>query len=548
MDAQERHDGHRETSTAAGWRMVPMPEGMFMLPGTEMLVPSVQPFLPGMGIDPATVPEAVFRKVVHVASGDTLDLEATVVRRRVKDFEFVGYGFNGQYPGPLIRVEQDASITVRFTNKIDWPSTVHWHGLRLENRFDGVPHLTQDPVMPGETFFYEVTFPDAGIYWYHPHHREDVTQGLGLVGNILVDSSLDEYYGPAHRDEVLLLDDLLFDDAGLFPFGMEAATHALMGRFGNVLLVNGEPEHRMEFHRGEVVRFHLTNASSTRTYNLSFSDGTPFKLVASDLSRFEREEWTPNLVLAPAERYVVEVQFSVPGEVALVNDVLGIDHMHGQFMREVDTLSTVSISPRAMEPDLAESHGRLRANEEVTRGIDPLRSLFDGPVDHSLTVSVRARGLPLPIVNLVELDTMYFAPVEWTDAMPDMNWLSTTDNIQWILRDDATGRENMDIDWRFDQGDLVKIRIFNDPRSFHPMQHPIHLHGQRFLVLEQDGVPRTNLVWKDTALVPTGSTIHLLVEMSNPGKWMLHCHISEHLGSGMMMAFTVNETPAEPTR
>ncbi|SVC47864.1 uncharacterized protein METZ01_LOCUS300718, partial [marine metagenome] len=97
------------------------------------------------------------------------------------------------------------------------------------------------------------------------------------------------------------------------------------------------------------------------------------------------------------------------------------------------------------------------------------------------------------------------------------------------------------IQWEFDQGDVVKIRIFNSPDSFHPMNHPIHLHGQRFLVLNRDGNLNQNLVWKDTAILPVGSTMDLLVEMSNPGEWMFHCHISEHLQAGMSFNFTVRE-------
>jgi FtsP/CotA-like multicopper oxidase with cupredoxin domain len=90
-------------------------------------------------------------------------------------------------------------------------------------------------------------------------------------------------------------------------------------------------------------------------------------------------------------------------------------------------------------------------------------------------------------------------------------------------------------------GDVSKIRIFNVPKSFHPMNHPIHIHGQRYLVLSMDGVSNRNQVWKDTAIVPVGSTMDILVDMSNPGTWMLHCHISEHLQSGMMLTFTVAE-------
>ena len=143
-------------------------------------------------------------------------------------------------------------------------------------------------------------------------------------------------------------------------------------------------------------------------------------------------------------------------------------------------------------------------------------------------------------VQFMNVDTAYFAPVEWVDGMPDMNWLSSSKQVRWILRDDATGKENGDIDWHVPQGSVVKLRIFNDPRSFHPMQHPIHLHGQRMLVVSRDGVPTRNLVWKDTAIIPVGSTVDLLIDASNPGAWMLHCHIAEHLGAGMMAVMHVD--------
>ena len=123
--------------------------------------------------------------------------------------------------------------------------------------------------------------------------------------------------------------------------------------------------------------------------------------------------------------------------------------------------------------------------------------------------------------------------------MPMMNWASTGNQVRWVLRDPDTGKENMDIDWTFRRGDVVKLRLANERRSMHAMQHPIHIHGQRFLVLAVNGVRNENLVWKDTVLIPAGSTVDLLVDLSNPGRWMLHCHIAEHLSAGMMMGFTV---------
>ena len=155
-----------------------------------------------------------------------------------------------------------------------------------------MPGLTQDAVPPGGHFTYHLRFPDAGVFWYHPHVREDSQQDLGLYGNILVRSPRLDYFGPVHREEVLMLDDLLINDVdGLGPYGADAPTHALMGRFGNLLLVNGETTYSLHVKRAEVVRMMLTNVSNTRTFNLSFGSGTRIKLVSSDVGTYEREAW-----------------------------------------------------------------------------------------------------------------------------------------------------------------------------------------------------------------------------------------------------------------
>ena len=97
----------------------------------------------------------------------------------------------------------------------------------------------------------------------------------------------------------------------------------------------------------------------------------------------------------------------------------------------------------------------------------------------------------------------------------------------------------MDVRWRFRVGEVVKIRIGTSRSPPTRWPHPIHVHGQRFLVLSRNGVRSDNLAWKDTAIIPVDETVDLLVEMSNPGRWMLHCHIAEHLSAGMMMVFAV---------
>ena len=521
------------------WTSVPIATGLTMLPAMMRLRPDVDAWLPDHDARSGSVPYSRPSEHLHLRDGDTLRLEATPVRHRVRDQTIMMYGFNGQIPGPLIEVPEDAEITIEFTNHIDWPTTVHWHGLRLDNASDGVPGVTQVPVPPGGVFTYTLRFPDAGIYWYHPHHREDVLQDLGLYGNIVARSPRPDYYGPVHSEQALILDDLLVGDSGPIPFGGQGATHQLNGRFGNVMLVNGEPAYHSTVDRGHVARFMLTNVSNTRTFNLSF-DGAPMKLVGSDVGNFEREVWVESVVIAPAERYVLHVRFDRPGEIQLLNRVQAIDHVNARFFAQEDTLGMILVRERLVSPDLSDSFASLRHPEFVARELDPYRKLLSRPVDRSLVLEMRPRELPLIVKRLMQLDSVWFSPVEWTETMPMMNWMTTTTNLEWVLRDPDSQEENLDIDWEFKVGDVVKIRLHNSRHSLHAMHHPIHLHGQRFLIVEQDGVPNDNLVWKDTALIPVGSTVDLLLDVSNPGAWMLHCHVAEHLEAGMRMVFRVS--------
>ncbi|MCH7475334.1 MAG: multicopper oxidase family protein [Gemmatimonadetes bacterium] len=540
---QERPNQTARNGRTLEWRMPVPPIQMPMLPGMMAYRPPMTPFLPGIGVDPSSLPVARPREVVNLADGDTLDLAAILVRRVINGKTFVMYGFNGQYPGPLIVVKQSATVVVNFTNRIDLPTTIHWHGVRLDNRFDGVPGVTQDPVLPGESFVYQIHFPDPGIYWYHPHVREDIQQELGLYGNMLVESPDPDYYNPVNREEVLILDDLFMDREEIVPFGEEAGNFSLMGRFGNLFLLNGEPDYHLNVKRGEVVRFLLTNVSNTRSYNVVFGDAR-MKVVGADISKFQREEWVESVFIAPAQRYVIEARFDTPGEFAITNNVQAINHVRGEFFASVDTLGTITVSDDPAEANYAGQFLVLRENEDVIADIERFRPHFDRPPDHELVLTLRLGEVPSIVVQFMSIDTTYFPPVEMNNAMPMMNWVSNAGNVRWILREPATRRENMDIDWEFTQGDVVKIRLFNDPNSIHPMGHPIHLHGQRLLVLERDGVRTRNLAWKDTAMIPTGSTVDLLVEMSNPGRWMMHCHIAEHLEAGMMTAFTVTPSDA----
>src|SRR5206468_6127053 len=196
------------------------------------------------------------------------EIEITQVKRRICDATVLMLTYNGSVPGPTLKVPQGARITVHVTNHGDLDATVHWHGLRLENRYDGT-HDTQAPIPIGQTFTYQVHVPDSGAYWYHPHIREDYGQELGLYGNILVTPNEPVYWPPANRELLLTLDDILIEDGQIAAFGESWPKHVAMGRFGHVLLVAGEPDLSVEAKRGEVVRFYLTNTANTRVFNVA---------------------------------------------------------------------------------------------------------------------------------------------------------------------------------------------------------------------------------------------------------------------------------------
>ena len=546
------HAGHQmEMGDSLMWVMPPHPAWMnpAMMAPFMGILPNVEPFLPGADLDIMALPVAREPDVVHLVDGDTLRLDAEVLHGMVAGRMLKVYGFNGQFPGPTLRIPQHATIVVEFTNNIDFATTLRWHGVRVENQYDGVPGQTQRPVGVGGTYTAHVTFPDAGAFWYHPHQRGYIAQDLGLYGAILVDSPDPDYYPPANTEVVLVLDDALMTATDWAPFGREAPTNALMGRFGNVLLVNGRPDFRTAVKRGDVVRLYLTDASNTKNYNLRIEGDVPMKLVASDLSRYEREEMTPNVIIAPGQRYVVDARFDEPGEYALTNRITAVDHWMGEYFYQIDTLGVFEVSDEPTDQDYGAEFETLRTNDAVVAEFEAVRAQAGRQVDEELVLSLNIGELPIPVIMMMELDTLFYPPVEFNDAMPMMNWLSTGVDVTWLMHEpnpDASPRDlGPAVGWRFTQGDIVKIRIFNTHDSWHPMSHPLHLHGQRFAVIEQDGVPTSNLVWRDTVLVPVGTTMDLLVEMSNPGTWMFNCQIPEHVGSGMSMNFAVVPAPQD---
>jgi FtsP/CotA-like multicopper oxidase with cupredoxin domain len=592
---------------------------------------------------------AVAKPSLHrLRDGDRLTLEIAPVVKRIGDSNVRMIAYNGSIPGPTLHVDQGSEITVDVVNNGDVETTVHWHGIRLDNRYDGVPNDTQAPIEIGQAFSYRVTFPDPGFYWYHPHLREDYGQEMGMYGTIIVEPADPTYWPRVDRQLSVTLDDVLIEDGLIAPFSRSGPTFTAMGRFGNVLLINGEERLSAEVALGDVVRLHLVNTANTRIFNVAIPEAR-MKLVGGDSGRYQRETFVDEVRLAPSERAIVDVLFDRAGLARFLHRTRDQTHELGGF-----TVASTNSGYEVLriDPDLTKlgatlgSH-RERAPEktlafrstmpllygaddgaasgfscpmhpEVTSG-EPGRcpkcgmkltastapgSTYACPMHPEVTSSEPGRcpkcGMKLTaVVRSIHQDDhgardvvesrcacpmhpevtgsgptecpkcgMWLKPIvvtapdaaslitstaqhgagseldgdglEWEDLMPDINRESNPANMLWCLTDLDTGAENGDISWNFTVGDRVKIRLVNELESDHPMHHPFHIHGAgRFLVLSRDGAPDPNLVWKDTVLVPAGQTVDILLEVTNPGRWMAHCHIAEHIESGMMFSFDV---------
>jgi FtsP/CotA-like multicopper oxidase with cupredoxin domain len=560
----------------------------------------------------AGLPEVARPSVIRLHDGDHLDLDISPVRNQLDGAGLRMLAYNGSVPGPTLQVDQGSEITVHVTNSGDVDTTVHWHGLRLENRYDGVPHETQEPIPIGGSFTYSVQFPDAGFYWYHPHLREDFAQEMGLYGTIVVEPSDASYWPAVDRHLTLTLDDLLVEDGHIAPFNRSGVTFTAMGRFGNVMLINGETEFSGEAALEEVVRLYLVNTANTRIFNFALR-GARMKLVGGDSGRYERETVVDEVLLAPSERAVIDVLFDIPGEVKLEHRTP--DHVYDLGGFTVATAhageAAASFEVLRTDPELAAEHHSIgrdltRPPDKVLAFVSRMPLLYGDdtvqasgyvcPMHPEVTASEPAKcpkcGMRLiAAAASAPSPTSYVCPMhpevtasepakcpqcgmklvpsdvpgppvshpaeggthighdrgdglEWEDLMPEINRASDPSNMIWQLVDRETGAKNGAIRWAFTVGDRVKIRLVNEMDSDHPMHHPFHIHGAgRFLILARDEHPEENLVWKDTVLLRAGETVDILLDVSNPGLWMAHCHIAEHTESGMMFSFNV----ARPT-
>src|SRR5215204_297705 len=311
--------------------------------------------------------------VVELSDGDKFELRIAPVTKEIGGNSVRMLAYNGSIPGPTLKVRQGSELLVRAVNEGDLEATVHWHGLRLDNEYDGT-HQTQRPMAEGESFTYRLRFPDEGLYWYHPHIRQDYGQEMGLYGNILVEPSEPDYWPPAHREVLLTLDDILLDEEGrVAPFDPHETNYVAMGRFGTTFLFSGEPQLSMSVKQGEVVRFYLTDTANTRVFKVGVA-GARVKLVGGDSGRHEREVMVEDVILAPSERVIVDVLFDQPGEATL-------EH---RTPERTYALAAITVDEESAEPQLEREHEALRVNADMSAERDRIASYLEAAPDKTL--------------------------------------------------------------------------------------------------------------------------------------------------------------------
>jgi hypothetical protein len=325
--------------------------------------------------DTAGLSEASAPSVIRLHGGGQFDLTISPVRKTIEGADLRMLGYNGSIPGPTLHVDQGSEITVHVKNEGDLEATVHWHGLRLQNRYDGVPHETQEPIPIGGAFTYKVQFPDAGFYWYHPHIREDYGQEMGLYGTIVVEPSEPDFWPPVDRELTVTLDDLLVEDGHIAPFSRTGPSFTAMGRFGNVMLINGETELSGKATVGEVVRLYLVNTANTRIFNFALR-GARMKLVGADSGRYEHETFVEEVMLAPSERAVLDVLFNAPGEVRLEHRTPDRVYDLGRFSVTGSSVSDTNASFELLRDDPLLAAERESMGRDVEREPDKVLAFF----------------------------------------------------------------------------------------------------------------------------------------------------------------------------
>ncbi|HEY0135374.1 MAG TPA: multicopper oxidase family protein [Nannocystis sp.] len=394
-------------------------------------------------------------------------------------------GAAGRVPGPMLLGKVGDRVVVNFRNELPEATTVHWHGLRVHAGHDG-SNVSQMGIEPGETFKYEFTLTDAGTFWFHPHLAADEQIERGLYAPIVV---LGGEAVPVDTDRMFVLDDVKVESTGKLSETI-TALDLMVGRQGNVLLVNGEKLPRIDAPAGARERWRLLNTANGTFFNVTLP-GHKLRVIAWDGGLLPEPYEVDDLVIAPGERYEVLVELGGAEGDELELQTLHYDRGHDLPDLGARTIATIALKapPTNPAPALPERWGKAAA---------------------------------LPIT--AETPRRAFLLTEEEAEGPD-------DEPRFFIND----RAYPDVEPLMVGADALEVwEITNDAT----MDHPFHLHGTFFQVLDQP-----HLGWKDTVNVPQKSTVRFAVAFDNPGLWMYHCHILEHTERGMMGVLQVGDSP-----
>jgi len=424
----------------------------------------------------------------RVDGGVTHDYELTAAPlslELVKSHKTPAWGYGGSAPGMELRSRQGDWLRVRFINRLDEPTTVHWHGIRLPLSMDGVPYVSQLPVLPGEHFDYVFKTEDAGSFWYHPHVGSSHQLGRGLVGPLVVEER--EPSGFRH-ERSLCLKTWHIDKQGQFTPFMLPREAAREGTRGRLTTINGKPIPHLELPAGQVIRLRLFNLDNTITYRLNLPEGKA-RIYAIDGHPIEPVSLDKDYWLGPGMRLDLALKVPNAGETLLLrNGPLRLATLHSVASSE---------APGDFPP-------RLPAN-------------------------------PVAEPDLARAQTLKFR-FEWAATLDDGAGSGAPQYWQingkaWDINDTSCAERPIAT---LKQGGHYIFEL----RNLVQYQHPIHLHGMVFKVLDSNRKSITPY-FTDTYLLGKQETARIALVADNPGVWMFHCHVIDHMETGLMAAIAV---------
>ena len=425
--------------------------------------------------------------------------------------------YNGTVPGPEIRVRQGERLRISVTNELAEETTVHWHGLRVPNAMDGVPHLNQRPIAPGETFLYEFDAVDAGTFWYHPHQRSFEQVGRGLYGPLIVEEP-----EPIRvdRDMTWVLDDWrLTSSAEISDDFGNAHDMSHNGRVGNTVTIDGRVPDSFAVKSGERIRLRLINAANARIFGLDFPDHAPTVIALDGQPVMPHSPERGIIVLGPAMRVDLVLDMTgKPGSRVSITD---------RFYRDLEYRLV----------DLAYGETPMRDNPPDWPIVLPENPLPEPDVSMARRHEVIFNGGMMGQMVMAEMGGS-MGEEGSTGMGGAMMGGAMTGGMMGMMH----GRGIWFINGKAAEGHVLDPMLILARDEPHVMEmtnatawhHPIHLHGHSFRVVSRNGEPTRHREWQDTVLMAPREKVEIALVADNPGDWMFHCHILEHQAAGMM--------------